>query len=132
MYYAKVTETKPDSFGKLRILNDIIYGFDSYKWRDTFVREFNELTRVEPYKSSDVSSRASVVKRDVLRYGYQEVDTQHLGDVEYMPLNAKKVWAHHSIIENYEGGWAARVAPLVRVPSRVNYEFSGGYLRPRY
>lgn len=132
MYYAKVTEIMPSASGGLKMLNDIVYGFNSYKWRDTFVREFNQLAQTEPYISSDVTSRASVEKRDVLRYGYEEIPHGVRGAVEYQPIGCVNIWAHRDTVRQYEGGWAVRAAPTVRVPAHVDYDFSGGYVRPRF
>lgn len=131
MYYAKVLEILPSLSGNLHVLIDVIYGFNSYKWRDTFIREFNELAQMEPYSSNSISSRASVVRRDVFKYEqYIDITGEH---PEYMPLNAVKVWIKTIGRDSAADlGQPWRVSPTVRVPSKVNYLYRGGYAVPDF
>lgn len=129
MYYAKVSEIMPSVNGKMVFVTDVVYGFASYKWRDTYVREYNELAQREPYYSSDIVSRACVVKRDVFRWSNYVDITENVEGLEYMPLKACRVWASADLLQE---GMVARTAPNVRVPAKVDYEFRGGYACPKF
>lgn len=126
LYYARVLETMPDLTSKFVIVTDLIYGFRSYKWRDVYIREFNALAMVPPYASCQVNSHCMVCKRnDFLDHRYRDI-TRHCK--EYMPKYAIKCWTSEATFQGY--GLADRCAPLVRVPSKVDYEMRGGYLVP--